>query len=573
MPQDDLWVNLAPGDDRVITKDLAMTAMGEDMLKEDYLLKQISSSLTYPETDIGKDYWNAIYAKNSDKPYDPVSNLCRVWIVPDKTLVYEDGLSAVIKEAPLQVLSDMRYRHVDGTPTDMALERKIIPQLNKIVNESASFARMRQIYHAFVLAHWFKTRLRESVYAYYFDQKKLGGIDSADTAAKEQVYKLYLEAFKKGAYDYIKKDKIGFRDVGVARKITQKRYYCGGAAVNASTLKMQAAPGKEAMQVPGQKVPVEFIPDIDKKQIHNMQVLSAFAGSALPTGDLAHVYYTHDEAFEPSYLADTPYPVIDTDGPDSEIGLDYYVASGVIDGKPYKVDISIREQLQYAPVPNKELFLSFDNGRNIDIVMQSVSSGLALPNKAERGEAVSPLREAVELWLHRSYLYEHDRDNVEKMKEPARRQFFQLVNLMATARMVDKYGYIALTPLHRWFISHVDPARARAILQEFNDYYYGDLAFIEQNFNIAGRREDFAKLQNYIKRFFLPALRARAALDNSGPDAAPVPAASEEEVGGVLITTQAIKVVGDPVKIKVSKTAIDRLRNSKGMGYRIGEIK
>ena len=52
MPGQDLWVNLSPYEaDRIIPDTLALTELGRDLLGDDYILKQLASSLTYPETE------------------------------------------------------------------------------------------------------------------------------------------------------------------------------------------------------------------------------------------------------------------------------------------------------------------------------------------------------------------------------------------------------------------------------------------------------------------------------------------------------------------------------------------
>ena len=50
IPEKDLWVNLSPYEkDRIIPKSFGLTEMGRDLLAEDYMLKQITASLIYPE--------------------------------------------------------------------------------------------------------------------------------------------------------------------------------------------------------------------------------------------------------------------------------------------------------------------------------------------------------------------------------------------------------------------------------------------------------------------------------------------------------------------------------------------
>ena len=72
IPEKDLWVNLSPYEkDRIIPQSFGLTQMGRDLLAEDYMLKQITASLIYPEDEIGKKFWKRVYAeapRNSAQP-------------------------------------------------------------------------------------------------------------------------------------------------------------------------------------------------------------------------------------------------------------------------------------------------------------------------------------------------------------------------------------------------------------------------------------------------------------------------------------------------------------------------
>ena len=62
IPEKDLWVNLSPYEkNRIIPSSFGLTTMGRDLLAEDYMLKQITASLIYPEDTIGKKFWKRIY--------------------------------------------------------------------------------------------------------------------------------------------------------------------------------------------------------------------------------------------------------------------------------------------------------------------------------------------------------------------------------------------------------------------------------------------------------------------------------------------------------------------------------
>jgi len=61
IPENDLWVNLSPYErDKIVPQEFSQTDIGKEMLAQDYLLKQLAASLTCPETEAGKKYWDEI---------------------------------------------------------------------------------------------------------------------------------------------------------------------------------------------------------------------------------------------------------------------------------------------------------------------------------------------------------------------------------------------------------------------------------------------------------------------------------------------------------------------------------
>ena len=83
--------------------------MGRDLLAEDYMLKQITASLIYPEDEIGKKFWKRIYAEAQKKfgtTNIPVNTFNKVWIVPEKAVVYENAKAgtAYVVESKLKVM-------------------------------------------------------------------------------------------------------------------------------------------------------------------------------------------------------------------------------------------------------------------------------------------------------------------------------------------------------------------------------------------------------------------------------------------------------------------------------------
>ena len=91
IPEGDLWVNLSPYEkDRMVPSALGQTDLGRDLLAQDYILKQLTASLIYPEKDLGKEFWSRVYAKAQQQfgtTNVPVNTFNKVWILPDQAQV------------------------------------------------------------------------------------------------------------------------------------------------------------------------------------------------------------------------------------------------------------------------------------------------------------------------------------------------------------------------------------------------------------------------------------------------------------------------------------------------------
>src|SRR5476649_930748 len=88
--------------------------MGRDLLAEDYMLKQITASLIYPEDAIGKKFWKRVYEEATKKfgtTNIPVNTFNKVWIVPEKAVVYENAKAgtAYVVESRLKVMLEQDY--------------------------------------------------------------------------------------------------------------------------------------------------------------------------------------------------------------------------------------------------------------------------------------------------------------------------------------------------------------------------------------------------------------------------------------------------------------------------------
>ncbi len=240
IPEKDLWVNLSPYEkDRIVPQSFGQTEMGRDLLAQDYILKQITASLIYPEDEIGKRFWKRIYAEASRKfgvTNIPVNTFNRVWIIPQKAVVFENAKSstAYVVESKLKVMLEEDYlsleKHGEITNSEASLLSKkvlqeiIIPALTIEVNTGRNFAQLRQVYSSLILATWYKKKIKDSILSrVYADKSKIAGVSAGDPTEKNKIYAQYLNAFKKGAYNYIKEEQDP-----LSKQIVPRKYFSGG---------------------------------------------------------------------------------------------------------------------------------------------------------------------------------------------------------------------------------------------------------------------------------------------------------------------------------------------------------
>ncbi|MBF0122759.1 MAG: protein phosphatase 2C domain-containing protein, partial [Candidatus Omnitrophica bacterium] len=283
IPEKDLWVNLSPYEkDRIIASEFGKTEMGRDLLSQDYLLKQITASVIYPEGDVGKKFWREVYVKAQEKfgtTDIPVDTFNKVWIMPDKAMVYERGETSDVKrqmlngsavayivESRLKVMLETDYlaqtraksqeaREVDAVVVPSAadsslvsrlssqdsqelaksvLREVVIPILEKEVNEGQNFAPLRQVYQSLILAAWFKKKIKESIVSkVYVDQNKVSGVKINDPKMSDRIWAQYVEAFKKGAYSYVKEEQDP-----LTQEILPRKYFSGGVTFKIPELAM-----------------------------------------------------------------------------------------------------------------------------------------------------------------------------------------------------------------------------------------------------------------------------------------------------------------------------------------------
>lgn len=244
IPDKDVWVNLSPYEkDRMIPATLGVTALGRDLLAQDYLLKQLTASLIYPQKSLGKKFWDNVYSQAKEKygtTNIPVNTFNKVWIVPQKVGIYEHGQTAFIVNGHLKVMLEQDYlsmtkHNAISNPTPVSksdvnqlgsqiIRQIVLPEIEKEVNEGKNFSSLRQIFYAQALAVWFKRNLKEALFnRVYANKGTVKGIDQNKTSTNQAIYHQYLVAYKKGVFNFIQEDIDP-----VTQETIPRKYFSGG---------------------------------------------------------------------------------------------------------------------------------------------------------------------------------------------------------------------------------------------------------------------------------------------------------------------------------------------------------
>lgn len=254
IPEDELWVNLSPYEkNRIIPDQFGQTAMGQDLLEQDYLLKKITASLLFPDSPAGENFWQTIQEKirqTTGKTDAPLNMLHKIWIMPQEATIEETENSVIIIDSRLKVMLEEDYiplkenlrpnnpddQHptADTDPTTHSqlmtaeMRKSILPLIENEVNHGKQFATLRQIYHSLILAIWFKRHITRSLLSQaYADQNKIQGITTDDPYLTEKIYQSYLNDFKHGVFEHIKEEYNP-----ETQEIISKKYFSGGFRVD-----------------------------------------------------------------------------------------------------------------------------------------------------------------------------------------------------------------------------------------------------------------------------------------------------------------------------------------------------
>jgi hypothetical protein len=257
-PESEMWVNLNPAQpDRIVPEAFGATAMGRDLLEQDYLLKQLTAEMLSPESETGARFWENIRRAAG---FEVDVNLAhKIWIVPERAGVFVNGNSVFLTESRLKVMLEDEYFELNSpggisggregaryaaavyqpAPEDRrAVYEVIIPAIEQEINHGRTFSKLRQIFHSLSLAVWYKRQIRAAArnttqpLLAYVDRHKTGGL-TAVPGGVEDIYQRYLRVFRDGAREIIKEDYDP-----VSRQVFIRKYITGGvdAAMTGETL-------------------------------------------------------------------------------------------------------------------------------------------------------------------------------------------------------------------------------------------------------------------------------------------------------------------------------------------------
>ncbi len=282
VPEQDMWVNLSPIEaNRIIPDGFGRTSMGRDLLAQDYILKQLTASLMYPEDDLGQEFWKRV-KQRALETYGtteiPMNTFNKVWIVPEYAVVHEQGQYVYLMESRLRVLLEEDYLTLEanqgrsdhgmgGVQADQlqklsavssnVIREIILPEIEREVNQGRTFANLRQITNSVILATWYKSKLRDGVLGHvYIDQNKTQGVHVNDQFINQKIYAQYIKAFERGVYNYIKEEYDETSGQTLPRK-----YFSGGAIEDwRGKILINDLPDIDALHNSLHRVEVQFSP-------------------------------------------------------------------------------------------------------------------------------------------------------------------------------------------------------------------------------------------------------------------------------------------------------------------------
>jgi len=238
LQENSFWVNLNPNEPaRIIDPVLANTDLGRIMLNADLRLKEDVAELLNPQTSApGREFWKRLYEKAELLNSNKIPFTTRLWIVPGKVLVSEKDNKISILESELKVTlesaqlpyeepKDKTLKELQDFSSEL-MEELILPALNKRVNSSYTYADLRDVYQALILALWYKQNFSsQDALLQSVNFGILKELEDDYTFSPDEIYQEYLRSFKNGEYSF--REPAPFSDFSYA-SVSVRHYFSGG---------------------------------------------------------------------------------------------------------------------------------------------------------------------------------------------------------------------------------------------------------------------------------------------------------------------------------------------------------
>ncbi|MGW6316456.1 hypothetical protein [Streptomyces sp. NPDC055099] len=226
------WVNLNPAEpDRIVDAALGRTNAGRVMLEADLEMKRTKAKILHPDAETGKRFWRDVRSSAN-------GSLClssRMWIVPGKIEIHEDGERLHILKAPLDVKTESLNVDAPDTgscATDPAtdahnenLDRTLVlPEIRKAVNTAPEYAPLRRAFLARIVAQWVTKRHQQGHHT-SFDGVIADGKPAVSTPggrSPRDVFDDYVHSYRHKEFDITRRTTEG-------RVTRVTRYVYGGA--------------------------------------------------------------------------------------------------------------------------------------------------------------------------------------------------------------------------------------------------------------------------------------------------------------------------------------------------------
>jgi hypothetical protein len=129
------WVNLSAYEsDRMLPPELSGTEMGRNLLSQDCMLKRLTASFMHPDSPVGREYWDAVYAEarhlfgTSKLPF---RSFQKVTILPIDALIYEpEDAESIPKSFSITVPANASFAYLIKNELGVICEEDLVAKIH-----------------------------------------------------------------------------------------------------------------------------------------------------------------------------------------------------------------------------------------------------------------------------------------------------------------------------------------------------------------------------------------------------------------------------------------------------------